>query len=36
MYPGIHDVALPSAVEEQVFTELVGELVLSFEHAVHA
>jgi len=35
MYPGIHDKALPSAVEEHVFTEFEGELVLSFEHTVH-
>jgi len=35
IYPGIHAVALPSAIEEQVFTELEGELVLSLEHAVH-
>jgi hypothetical protein len=35
IYPGIHAVALPSEIEEQVLTELVGELVLSFEHAVH-
>lgn len=31
--PGIHADALPSAIEEQDLTELVGELVLSLEHA---
>jgi hypothetical protein len=35
MYPGIQDKALPSAIEEQVFTEFEGEFVLSFEHAEH-
>jgi len=35
IYPGIHDNALPSATEEQVFTEFDGELVLSLEQALH-